>query len=202
MLGSADLRAASPRFPREMPWAGFPWAPLARNTIKTAARQNRKTSNTRWANLLSTGEENRLKEKLQEDLKLAMKSGDKLRVMTLRGALTEITRLEKDVRRPANENEVVQILKRERARRDEAIEFARKGSRQDLVDQNLAEAQILEGYLPVALGPDEIKAAINAQIAAGVSQIGPIMKALREQFGARLDGKMASELVKQALASV
>jgi len=140
-----------------------------------------------------------VKEKLQEELKLAMKAGDKLRVMTLRGALTEITRLEKDVRRSANETEIIQILKRERARRHEAIEFARKGGRQDLVDQNQTEAQILEGYLPAALGSDEIKAAIRTQIAAGASQIGPIMKALRDQFGARLDGKMASELVKQAL---
>lgn len=142
-----------------------------------------------------------VKEKLQNDLKLAMKAGDKLRVMTLRGALTEITRLEKDVRRPANDDEIVQILKRERARRDEAIEFARKGARQDLVEQNQTEAQILDGYLPVALDPGEVKAAISAQIAAGASQIGPIMKALRDQFGARLDGKMASELVKQTLAS-
>ena len=141
-----------------------------------------------------------MKEKLQDDLKLAMKAGDKLRVMTLRGALTEITRLEKDVRRPANDDEIVQILKRERARRDEAIEFARKGDRQDLVEQNQTEAQILDGYLPAALGPDEVKAAIAAQLAAGTSQIGPIMKALRDQFGARLDGKMASELVKQTLA--
>ncbi|MBV8453140.1 MAG: GatB/YqeY domain-containing protein [Deltaproteobacteria bacterium] len=142
-----------------------------------------------------------MKEKLQDDLKHAMKAGDKLRVMTLRGALTEITRLEKDVRRPANDDEIVQILKRERARRDETIEFARKGGRQDLVEQNQTEAQILDGYLPAALSSSEVEAAIAAQIAAGVSQIGPIMKALRDQFGARLDGKMASELVKQTLAS-
>jgi uncharacterized protein YqeY len=141
-----------------------------------------------------------MKQKLQDELKLAMKSGDKLRVMTLRGALTEITRLEKDVRRPASDDEVVRILRRERARRDEAIEFARKGGRQDLLDQNQAEAQILDGYLPAALSRDEVKAAIAAQIEAGAVQIGPIMKGLREQFGARLDGKMASELVKQALA--
>jgi uncharacterized protein YqeY len=141
-----------------------------------------------------------VKQKLQDDLKRAMKAGDKLRVMTLRGALTEITRLEKDVRRPANDDEIIQILKRERARRDEAIEFARKGGRQDLVDQNQTEAQILDGYLPALLGADDVKAAIAAQIAAGASQIGPIMKALRDQFGARLDGRMASELIKQALA--
>jgi uncharacterized protein len=142
-----------------------------------------------------------VKQTLQDDLKLAMKAGDKLRVMTLRGALTEITRLEKDVRRPASNDEIIQILKRERARRDEAIEFARKGGRQDLVEQNQTEAQILDGYLPTALSPDEIEGAITAQIGAGASQIGPIMKALRDQFGARLDGRIASELVKRALAS-
>jgi uncharacterized protein YqeY len=141
-----------------------------------------------------------VKEKLQDHLKLAMKAGDKLRVMTLRGALTEITRLEKDVRRPANNDEIIQVLKRERARRDEAIEFARKGGRPDLVEQNQTEAQILDGYLPAALSADEVKAAVAEQLTAGASQIGPIMKALREQFGARLDGRMASELIKQALA--
>jgi uncharacterized protein YqeY len=141
-----------------------------------------------------------VKEKLQNDLRVAMKAGDKLRLMTLRGALTEITRLEKDVRRPANNDEIIQILKRERAHRDEAIEYARKGQRQDLLEQNQTEAQILDEYLPAALNAAEVQAAIAAQIAAGVSQLGPIMKALRDQFGARLDGRMASELAKQALA--
>ncbi len=142
-----------------------------------------------------------MKQKLQDDLRVAMKAGDKLRMMTLRGALTEITRLEKDVRRPANDDQVIQILKRERAHRDEAIEFARQANRQDLIEQNETEAKILDDYLPAALPPDEVKAAIAAQISAGVSQIGPIMKSLRDQFGSRLDGRMASELVKQALGS-
>ncbi len=141
-----------------------------------------------------------MKQKLQEDLKAAMKAGDKLRVMTLRGALSEITRVEKDVRRDASEAEIIQVLKRERGRRDEALEFARKGGRQDLIDQNETEAKILDGYLPAALSPEEVKAAIAAQIAAGVDQVGPLMKSLRAQFGVGLDGKMASELVKQALA--
>jgi len=141
-----------------------------------------------------------VKKQFQDDLKAAMKSGDKLRLMTIRGVLSEITRIEKDVRRDANETEIVQVLKRERARRDEMLEFARKAGRQDLIDQNEAEAKILESYLPAGLTADEVNAAIAAQIAAGVGQIGPLMKALRDQFGARLDGKMASELVKQALA--
>jgi uncharacterized protein len=141
-----------------------------------------------------------VKQKLQDELKSAMKAGEKLRVMTLRGVLSEITRVEKDVRREANDGEIVQVLKRERARREEALEFARKAARQDLIEQNEAEAKILDGYLPAALSPEEVKSAIAAQLAAGVNQIGPLMKALRDQFGAQLDGKMASDLVKQAIA--
>ncbi len=142
-----------------------------------------------------------MKVKLQEDLKAAMKAGDKPKLMTLRGIMTEVTRLEKDVRREANEAEIIQIIKRERARREEALDFAKKANRADLIEQNEAEAKVLESYLPAALSPDEVKAAIASQIAAGVTQIGPLMKALRDQFGAQLDGKVASDLVKQALAA-
>jgi uncharacterized protein YqeY len=141
-----------------------------------------------------------VKIRLQTDLKVAMKAGDKPRLMTIRGILSEITRLEKDVRREANDVEIAQLIKRERARREEALEFARKANRADLVAQNEAEAKILEDYLPAALSPAEVQAAIAANIAVGVTQIGPLMKALRDQFGAGLDGKIASDLVKQALA--
>ena len=131
-----------------------------------------------------------------------MKSGDKLRTMVLRGVLAEISRfeVEKDVRREADEAAIVQILKREKARREETLMFARKGARQDIIDQNEAEIKIVEEYLPAGVAPDEVRAAIKAEIATGVNQIGPLMKALRDKFGARLDGKMASEMVKQEIA--
>jgi len=141
-----------------------------------------------------------VKEKLQGDLKAAMKAGEKLRLMTVRGVLAEITRLEKDVRREANHDEIVQIIKRERSRRDESLDFARRGKRFDLITQYDAEAKILESYLPAGVDEAELNAAVAAQVAAGVNQIGPIMKALRDQFGARLDGKMASAAVKAAIA--
>ncbi len=142
-----------------------------------------------------------MKQKFQEDLKVAMKAGDKLRTMTLRGVLAEITRVEKDVRREASEAEIVAVLKRERARREEMLEFARKGNRADLITQNEEEARILEGYIPAAIGEDELRAAIAEQIAAGVRQMGPLMKALKDRFGAQLDGRVASQIVKEALAA-
>jgi uncharacterized protein YqeY len=141
-----------------------------------------------------------MKARLQDDLKTAMKAHDTARVMTIRGVLTEITRLEKDVRRDANEAEIVQILKRERARREEALGFARQANRADLIQQAEAEARVLDAYIPAGAGADEVRAAIDAKIAAGINQIGPLMKALKDEFGARLDGKLASELVKEALA--
>jgi uncharacterized protein YqeY len=141
-----------------------------------------------------------VKSKIQNDLKAAMKSGDKLRMMTLRGVLTEMSRLEKDIRRDPNDAEILQIIKRERAKREETLEFARKAARQDVIDQNETEARILESYLPAAASVDEVRAEIQAAIAAGASQMGPLMKALRDKFGASLDGKVASELAKEALA--
>jgi hypothetical protein len=92
------------------------------------------------------------------------------------------------------------VIKRERARREEALEFARKANRADLITQNSEEAKILDEYLPAAADIDAVKGVIADRIAAGVNQIGPLMKALRDQFGAQLDGKVASELVKQAVA--
>jgi hypothetical protein len=141
-----------------------------------------------------------MKARFQDDLKTAMKARDTARVMTIRGILTEITRVEKEVCRPANEGEIVQILKRERARREEALGFARQGNRPDLIAQNETEARILDAYIPAGVGAEEIRAVIETKIAAGAAQIGPLMKALKDEFGARLDGKLASELVKEALA--
>jgi len=129
-----------------------------------------------------------------------MKSRDTRRMMAIRGLLSEITRVEKDVRREATEAEILQLVKRERARRAEALEFAKQAKRADLIEQNETEAAILAAYLPPELAAKEVSAAINAIIAGGATQMGAVMKALRERFGAQLDGKVASDLVKQALA--
>ena len=140
-----------------------------------------------------------MKQKLQDDLKQAMRAGEKIRLMTIRGVLAEMSRVEKDVRREPNEAEIIQVIKRERARRDESLEFARKAARADLIEQYEAEAKVLDGYLPSAVGVEGLSAAIAEQIAGGADQIGPIMKALRDRFGARLDGKLASEAVREFL---
>lgn len=141
-----------------------------------------------------------MKERLQDDLKSAMKARDQIRLMTIRGVLAEVTRTEKDTRHPATEAEVMAVLKRERARREEALGFARQGNRQDLIEQYEAEARVLDSYIPAAVDAEQVRSAIAEQMGAGQNQIGPIMKSLRERFGARLDNKLASDLIRSALA--
>lgn len=129
-----------------------------------------------------------------------MKSRDTRRMMAIRGLLSEISRVEKDVRREATEAEIVQLVKRERARREEALGFAKQANRADLIEQNETEAKILAAYLPPELPIEEVSTAVNEIISGGATQMGAVMKALRERFGPQLDGKVASDLVKQALA--
>jgi uncharacterized protein YqeY len=140
-----------------------------------------------------------MKNRLQFDLQAAIKSRDTIRMMTIRGVLAEVTRLEKELRRPANEDEILQVVKREQSRREEALAFARQAGRAELVAQYEKEAQVLNGYMPAKLEPTELKAAILAEVERGERQLGAIMKALKARFGARLDGKSASEMVKQVL---
>src|SRR5271156_3049384 len=122
-----------------------------------------------------------------------MKSGDKLRMMALRSVLSEISRLEKDVRRDPNDAEILQIIKRERAKREESLEFARKAARQDLIDQNETEAKILDSYLPATASADDVRAEIAAAIAAGGTPEGAAMKRVRGEVGAGGGGERGLE---------
>lgn len=141
-------------------------------------------------------------EQLQAELQAAMKAGDKLKLLVLRDVITAIKNLkvEKMVS-SLGEADIVQILRKEANKRAEAAEFARQANRQDLIEKNVREKEILESYLPQQLSVEELEAAIR-QIAQEVGgyQIGPVMSKLRERFAGRFDGKLASELVKKLAA--
>ena len=89
-----------------------------------------------------------LKERLQEDWKQALKSGDKFRASTITMAKAAVLQVEKSDGSKLDDEQVIQILAKEvKMRRDSLLEFE-KGNRQDLVDQNNAEIEILLSYLP------------------------------------------------------
>jgi len=136
---------------------------------------------------------------LQEDLKSAMKARATETVYVLRGLIAAVKNLKVEKRAgELPEADIVALVRKEASKRSEAIEFARKGNRQDLVEQNERERVLLEKYLPPQLRAEELEAVIK-QIAAelGSTQIGPIMAKLRERHAGQFDGKLASELIRK-----
>ncbi len=135
---------------------------------------------------------------LQADLQKAMRARDMRRVYVLRGVLTALKnlRVEKSGADP-EEAEVAAVLRKELNKRREAEEFAAKAGRTELIDENRAEAAVLESYLPASLGEAELTEAVKTIAAElGTTQMGAVMAELRKRFAGRYDGKRASEIVR------
>ena len=141
-------------------------------------------------------------QQLADDLTRAMKAREMSRVYVLRGLLTAAKNLKVERRGAAlAEADLVQLVRREIRKREEAEEFAVKAGRSELVDQNRAERALLEGYAPAPLAPAELEEAIRAIAARPAERtLGAIMGALRERFAGRFDGRQASEIARRVLA--
>ncbi len=144
-----------------------------------------------------------LREQIETDTKNALKSGAKDKVSTLRMLNAALKNKQIEKRRPLSEEEVVETVRTLIKQRKDSIEQFAKGGRQDLVDKESAEVIVLEVYLPQQLTREElagmVQTAINQTGAQGAKDMGKVMKALIPLVGARADGKLISELVKNAL---
>lgn len=144
-----------------------------------------------------------LRDKIDADTKDALKSGAKDKVSTLRMLNAALKNKQIDKRRPLTEEEVIETVRSLIKQRKDSIEQFAKGGRQDLVDKETAEIAVLEAYLPQQLAREEldvmVRDAISQTGAQGARDMGKVMKALIPMVGGRADGKLVSELVKNAL---
>ena len=144
-----------------------------------------------------------LKARLTEDMKAAMKSGDKRRVGTLRLVIAALKNERIQAGRELTAEEVDAALRRAVKQRKDSIEQYAKGGRQDLVDAETEELAILEGYLPKGMSDDEVEAALKAVIAekgfSSSKDVGLAMKELMARHKGRVDGKKAQEIVRRLL---
>jgi uncharacterized protein YqeY len=145
-----------------------------------------------------------LKDRLQSDLTLAMKSRDELRTATLRMALTAIRMEEVSGKssRELDDAEVVTVLGRESKKRREAAEAFDGGGRPDRADRERAEGEVLAGYLPAQLSDDDLRdlvaAAITETAAEGPRGIGTVMKVVSPRTAGRAEGgRVAAEVRRQ-----
>ncbi len=145
-----------------------------------------------------------LYERLDVDVKRALKDGNSLKVSVLRMVLSAIKTLqiEKNIKSLDDEG-VIQILQRHVKQHRESIEQFDKGGRTDLVDKEDAELKILEEYLPKQLTEEELTAIVKAVItetgAVSRADTGKVMKAAMEKAKGRADGKAVSGIVQQLL---
>lgn len=144
-----------------------------------------------------------LSERLNEDMKQAMKSQDKFKLSTIRLIRATIKNLEIDLKRTLNDNEVLDILSREIKQRKDALQEFEKAGREDLADKSRAEAEIIAEYLPQQLTEEEIKVIVQQTIqetgASSKADMGKIMSALMPKVKGRADGKLVNQAVQELL---
>jgi uncharacterized protein YqeY len=146
-----------------------------------------------------------LKLQIQSDMKSAMKAGEKARLGVIRLILAAIKQREVDERIELDDTQVLAVLdKMLKQRRDSIAQYEAAG-RDDLAAVERFEVEVIQAYMPQALGEDELAAHIDAAIAStqarAMSDMGKVMAVLRPQVQGRADMAAVSALVKQRLGA-
>ncbi|NIO17716.1 MAG: GatB/YqeY domain-containing protein [Deltaproteobacteria bacterium] len=145
-----------------------------------------------------------LKERLKQDMVSATKSRDLVALSTLRLLLASVKNREIELREEAEDGEIVKIIATNIKQRKESIELYEKGGRQDLVEKEKKEIDVLETYLPPKMDRDEIIALIKDVIkdleARGMQDLGRVMKDIMPRVAGRAEGKEVSDLVRDLLS--
>lgn len=146
-----------------------------------------------------------LKAQIQSDMKTAMKAGDKTRLGVIRLILAAIKQREVDERIELDDSQVLAVLDKMVKQRRDSIEQYGAANRQDLVDVERFEVEVIQGYLPAALTEAEIAALVESAVAesgaAAMSDMGKVMAVLRPQVQGRADMGAVSALVKRRLGA-
>ena len=144
-----------------------------------------------------------LKDRLNEDMKAAMRAKDMDRLGTIRLLNAAIKQKEVDERIALDDAAVVGLIDKLIKQRKDSIEAFTKASRQDLADKEIAEMKVLEAYLPARLSADEVAAAVKAIVAqvgaSGPGDMGKVMGAAKAQLSGKADMAQVSAAVKAAL---
>lgn len=147
----------------------------------------------------------RISEKISDDLKTALKAGDKARISILRMVKAEIKNREIEKRSELTDEEIQSVLRSFVKKANESIEQFAKAGREELALKERDELSVLQAYLPQQLQESEIRDIIRAVIAevgaTGTKDLGRVMKAVMARTSGKADGKMVNNLVKEILES-
>ncbi len=138
-------------------------------------------------------------ESLRAALNAARKAQQKDRTLVLGTIIANLKNREIELRRPATDEEVFEVLRKGIKIRREAVEQYTAGGRQDLVDTELAQIKVLEEFLPPAVDPEEIRAAVREAMTGGAKDIGKVMGQVMPRFKGKADGRVINQIVREEL---
>ncbi len=146
-----------------------------------------------------------IREKLMNDMKSAMREKDQVKLEAIRFLQAAIKYREIENRpNPLTSEDVISVVKKMVKQRKESIDQYKAANRQDLVDKETSELQVIEAYLPAQLGKEQIEAIVSQVIAetkaSSIKDMGTVMKAVLAQAAGAADGKLVSEVIKSKLS--
>lgn len=145
-----------------------------------------------------------LKQKLQDDMKIALRNHDSATLSTIRMALAAVKQIEVDERIDVDDTRLTAIISKMVKQRKESVRMFTDGGRQDLAEKEQAEIDLLQQYLPKMLSAEEITAEITAAISAtGASQasdMGKVMGFLKNKLAGKADMSEVSKQIRDMLA--
>ena len=141
---------------------------------------------------------------LEDEIKDALRERDTERLDTLRLVLAELRSAEKELLRPLDESEELQVLQRERKRRLEAAEAFRAADREEQAEKEERELDVIEEFMPDPIDEDELEEIVDDAIAetgaTSLRDLGRVMADVMPQVAGRADGSTVSRLVREKLA--
>ena len=141
--------------------------------------------------------------KIENDVKDAMRAGDRPRVSTLRLLLSALKNEKIQAHRDLTDEEIEAVIRRGVKQRKDSIEQYAKGGRQDLVDAEQAEMDLLQTYLPQGMSEQELESAVKSVIAdrsiTSRKEMGAVMKELMTRYKGKIDGRQAQEIAQRLL---
>ena len=143
--------------------------------------------------------------RINDDIKTAMKAGEKERLSALRLIKTALMKKEMDVGNTLDAAQEVAVLQAMVKQRKESIDQFKSAGRDELIAKEQSEIDVILTYLPAALSPEEVEKLVRESIAeagaTGLAQQGAVMKLLMPKLAGRADGKVVSDLVRRLLSA-
>jgi len=142
-----------------------------------------------------------LADRLRAAMNEARKQRDQARTLLLSTILSDIKNREIELKHAPSDDETAEVLRRGIKKRREAVEVYERVGRTEAAGTETAEIKALEAFLPAAMSPEEIRAAVREAIAGGAKDMGKVMGAVMPQFKGRADGKLVNQIVREELAA-